>query len=109
MKYDIAAYYREFNSIQNSIIQAMHCLIVVSACLAVTFGHNFSRQPSQAVPVQSRNPDQIDDSYEDSEYHYSWLHDGNQEYTSEQAVAYCQGLDGWWHAATNTLMMITKK
>ena len=78
----------------------MQFLIVVSACLAVTFGHNFFRQPSQAVPVQSRNPDQIDDSYEDSEYHYSWLHDGNQEYTGEQAVAYCRGLDGGWQAVS---------
>ena len=78
----------------------MQFIIVVSACLAATSGHIFSRQPLQALPVQSHSPDQIDDSYEGSEYHYSWRHDGNQEYTGEQAVAYCQGLDGGWQAVS---------
>ena len=82
----------------------MKFLIVLSACMAATsgMGINFinllSSRRSQAVTDQSRQSDQVDDSYEDSEYHYSWHHDGNKEYTGDQAAAYCKGLEGGWHA-----------
>ena len=82
----------------------MKFLILLSACVAGSsvMGFNFinflSSSRSQEVINQSRQFELVDERYEDSEYHYSWYHDGNKEYTGDQAEAYCKGLGDGWHA-----------
>ena len=95
----------------------MKLLIVLFALLASTNAQRFSfldffRQPSRFQPLQTRTPlndlpsrsqpqqtvtrTPSDDRYDGSEYHFSWLHDGNQKYTGQQAAAYCRRLSGGW-------------
>ncbi|KAK7075796.1 Lectin C-type domain, partial [Halocaridina rubra] len=38
----------------------------------------------------------VDETRGDSEYHYSWLHDGFREYPHSRAVSYCKGLGSEW-------------
>ena len=88
----------------NNILPTMKFLIVLLFHVVVTSGLAFnilkpiSSGSSKPLPEQSHISDQADDKYDDSEYHYSWRHDGNQEYTGDQASAYCEDLGNGWHA-----------
>ena len=63
---------------------------------------NWFRRPSGVHPTsetparRSLQPGQVDAQYDTSEYHFSWLHDGNERYTGDQVEEYCLGLDGGW-------------
>lgn len=88
----------------NNLLPTMKFLIVLLFHVVVTSGLAFnilkpiSSGPSKPLPEQSHISDQADDKYDDSEYHYSWRHDGNQEYTGDQASVYCEDLGNGWHA-----------
>ena len=88
----------------NNILPTMRFLIVLLFHVVVTSGLAFnilnpiSSGPSKPLPEQSHISDQADDKYDDSEYHYSWRHDGNRQYTGDQASVYCEDLGNGWHA-----------
>jgi len=89
------------------------CIAVAAAQFPNFFGRPPQRRPQQffrrppqqsfrprpAGPPPGRAPSGgggADGSNGGSEYHYSWLHDGNRKYTHGGAVGYCNGLGGGW-------------
>ncbi|XP_066941209.1 uncharacterized protein [Macrobrachium rosenbergii] len=57
----------------------------------------FRPRPSQGFGGGSgRNGGGADGRNGQSEYHYSWLHDGGRKYPHGQAIGYCNGLGGGW-------------
>jgi hypothetical protein len=38
----------------------------------------------------------VDDRLDDSEYHFSWRHDGSKTYTWDGANQYCRSLGSGW-------------
>jgi len=60
-----------------------------------------SRKPAltsfSADPQQRRfGRLQVDDRLDDSEYHFSWRHDGSKTYTWDGANQYCRSLGSGW-------------
>ncbi|KAK7084734.1 hypothetical protein SK128_011492 [Halocaridina rubra] len=63
---------------------------------------NLQNTPQQTPGNQITAPgsNKADRVFGSSEYHYSWLHDGDRVYDHAGALRYCRALGGGWRAVT---------